>query len=445
MLPIDLFQEFIAQNNLFSHSDKVLLAVSGGKDSVLMAHFFNATGLKFGIAHCNFNLRGEESDLDQQFTQDLAAKFEVPFYTSSFNTRETALNQHISIEMAARDLRYSWLEEIRTDIQYDFIALAHHKNDSVETVLFNLVRGTGISGLHGILPKRDNLVRPLLFLNREEINKIIYDEKISFREDSSNASVDYARNKIRLEVIPKLKELNPSLEATFGQNSRRFAELEEYLKEQMNLLRDKLFREQPSGDYHIALADLKTLKPIRTLLFELFCPFGFRDNVLEDLAASWNGISGKVFESATHSILLDRDKLILQKRANSIIEDSLVNEHEASIQWGGYRFTMHSETANDLKLSSDPAFAYFDFNKLVFPLRFRSWKQGDSFFPLGMRGKKKLSDFFINKKIPLNSKQLIPILENGDGEILWIAGYQADNRYKITDGTEKVIIFEMQK
>jgi tRNA(Ile)-lysidine synthase len=445
MLPIDPFQEFIVQNALFNHSNKVLLAVSGGKDSALMAHLFNESGFKFGIAHCNFNLRGEESDLDEQFTRDLAAGFGAPFYTASFDTEETARKEHISIEMAARNLRYSWLEAIRKEKDYDFIALAHHKNDSAETILLNLVRGTGISGLHGILPKRDLLVRPLLFLSRKEINAIIDHENIAFREDSSNASVVYARNKIRLEVIPKLKELNPALEKTFEQNSRRFLELEEYFKEQMALLRNKLLKEQPSGDHHIALADLKTLKPQRTLLFELFCPFGFRDNVLEDLTATWNGISGKIFESATHTILLDRDKLILRKKEQNQIGDTLVPENEVSVQWGSHLFTWQAIEAKGLKLLSDPGRAYFDFSMLVFPLKFRSWKQGDTFIPLGMTGKKKLSDFFINKKIPLNGKHLTPVLENGNGDIIWIAGYQADNRYKVTSHTEKVIIFEMQK
>ena len=445
MLPVDLFQEFISKNALFDRKDKVLLAISGGKDSVLMAYLFNGAGFHFGIAHCNFKLRDKESDFDEIFTHDLAVQLNVPFYSISFDTQEIARKDHASIEMAARQLRYGWFEKIRKDNHYDLIALAHHKNDSAETILLNLIRGTGISGLHGIIPKRDNLVRPLLFLSREEINEIISDENIPFREDSSNQSVKYARNKIRLEVIPKLKELNPGLEETFDQNSRRFAEVEEYFKDQMDLLRTQLLKEQASGDYHITLADLKKLKPQRTLLFELFNPFGFRSNVLDDLVQSWVGNPGKVFESLTHTILLDRDLLILHEKTGNFTEDRLVFENESFIQWGGHNFTLKQAEASSLKIINNPDQAYLDAHMLSFPLKFRSWQQGDVFYPLGMTGKKKISDFFINKKIPLSSKQFIPILENGNGDIIWIAGYQIDNRYKVSPQSEKVVIFEIQK
>ncbi len=445
MLPLDLFKEFISANTLFNGSNRLLLAVSGGKDSVLMAYLFNAAGLQFGIAHCNFRLRGSESDQDEDFTRELAAQFHVPFYSISFDTQDAAKKDHISIEMAARTLRYDWFEKTRKENKYDLIALAHHKNDSAETVLLNLVRGTGISGLHGILPKRDNLVRPLLFLSREEINEIISGENIPFREDSSNGSVKYARNKIRLEIIPKLKELNPGLEETFDQNSRRLAEVEEYFKDQMDLLRTQLFKEQASGDYHIALGDLRKLKPKRTLLFELFCPFGFRSSVLDDLVQSWEGNPGKIFESLTHTILLDRDLLILHRKVTGFTEDRLVFENESFIQWGSHNFSLQRAEAGSLKIINDPDQAYLDTERLSFPLKFRSWQQGDTFYPLGMTGKKKLSDFFINKKVPLNSKQLIPLLVNGNGDIVWIAGYQVDNRYKVTPQSEKVVIFEIQK
>jgi len=213
----------------------------------------------------------------------------------------------------------------------------------------------------------------------------------------------------------------------------------------MDLLRKQLFKEQASGDYYIALADLKNLKPQQILLYELFRPFDFRDNVLDDLTGSWNGNPGKMYESPTHTILLDRNRLILQKRGEYPIEDRLIFENETSVQWGSHRFISHLVDAKGLKLSSNPDHAHFDAELLSFPLKFRSWKQGDSFYPLGMTGKKKLSDFFINKKIPLSSKQLIPILENANGDIIWVAGYQADNRYKVTSLTKKVIIFEMQK
>jgi tRNA(Ile)-lysidine synthase len=445
MFPLDRFHSFIREYALFERADKILLAVSGGKDSVLMAHLFNASGFTFGIAHCNFKLRDKESDLDEDFTRNLAMQLNAPYYTISFDTKENALSDHISIQMAARNLRYEWLEKIRKDNGYNNIALAHHKNDAVETILLNLVRGTGIAGMHGIMPKRNYLIRPLLFLSGEEINKIIIKENIPYREDSSNLSVKYARNKIRIDVIPKLKELNPSLEETFEDSSRRFAELEEYFKKQVNDLRKTIFEEQPDETYVISLDPLKNLSPRQLLLFELFRPFNFNENVLDDLTLSWTGNSGKIFESSTHTLLLDRNRLILRKRQEESIEDTLIFENDTLVKWGNHTFTLQHLSASELQLTNSSDHAYIDADLLSFPLRFRAWRKGDNFYPLGMKGKKKLSDFFINKKIPLSQKKLIPILENGNGDVIWVAGYQTDNRYKITSHSKKVIIFGLQK
>jgi tRNA(Ile)-lysidine synthase len=346
--------------------------------------------------------------------------------------------------MAARDLRYEWLEKIRKENHYDGIALAHHRNDVVETVLFNLVRGTGISGLHGILPRRNYLVRPLLFLDREEINEIIASENISHREDTSNLSVKYARNKLRIDVIPKLKELNPGLEHTFYEMSLRFAEIEEYFKMHVNTLRDDVFEIQASGEYFIDLHKLRNLTPQRTLLFELFRPYHFNENILDDLRNSWNGSPGKIFESSTHTLLLDRDKLILRQREQNTLEEKLFFETDECVLWGESTVILKRESPAAVS-DYETGLAYIDAELLQFPLKVRSWKKGDSFYPLGMKGKKKLSDFFVNKKVPLNYKHLIPIIENGNGDIIWIAGYQTDNRYKITSGTKKVIILEQNK
>ncbi len=240
MLPVKKFIDFIEQNKLFERDSKVLAAVSGGMDSVLMVHLLKVAGFNFGIAHCNFQLRGDESVADEAFCKKLAEQLEVPFHVVKFDTQLFATGKKISIQMAARDLRYQWFEQMRLTAGYSVIALAHHQNDAIETILLNLTRGTGIAGIHGILPKNGVLVRPLLFLTRQEIQSLITAKQYNYVEDSSNVSVKYARNKIRLEVIPKLKELNPGLENTFENNLKHFRDLELLLELKLEELRNEL-------------------------------------------------------------------------------------------------------------------------------------------------------------------------------------------------------------
>ena len=445
MLSAQPFQDFIQANRLFEPSDKVLLAISGGRDSVLMAHLFKSLGYSFGLAHVNFQLRAEESDADEAFCKALAAQLEVPFYRTSFHTQSHAESYQISIQMAARDLRYQWLEELRAVQLYDFIATAHHQNDSVETILMNLVRGTGLSGMHGILPKRGHLVRPMLAFTRAQIEEMVEQEQITYREDASNQSTKYVRNKIRLEIIPKLKELNPALEATFEANARRFAELEELLQERVNVLKNEWMLPDQAGNIKLSLQALQQLKPLNTLLFELLRPYGFSAQVLEQLMASWNGHPGKVFESASHQILLDRDFLILSPIEQGAIPDKLIANMDGDWNWGKLSFKVNLVDAKDFVLHKNPHIAQIDADLLQFPLRVRAWRTGDFFHPLGMKGQKKLSDFLIDQKVPLSQKKQIAILENGNGDIIWIAGKRMDERYKVTENTKKVIILEQEQ
>ena len=440
MLPVKQFTAFIDQNGLFGQHDKVLAAVSGGKDSVLMVHLLKAAGYNFGIAHCNFQLRGDEALGDQQFCADLAKQLNVPFYTINFDTLKHVTDNKVSTQMAARQLRYQWFEEIRQQQGYAVIALAHHQNDAIETILLNLTRGTGIAGLHGILPKNGLLVRPLLFLNRDEINHLIEKDKIPYVEDSSNSSTKYARNKIRLEVIPKLKELNPALENTFNNNLQNFREMEVLLEQRIAQLKKELFVFY-GDEIHLPIAELKDLEPKRLLLFNLLQPYGFNDTPVDDLIASLGKHAGRVFESTDYTLLLDRDKLILSPK-KTIQQAVIINADEHSIVYGGYKLTMlHDESP--LIVKNNPMAMSADADLLVYPLTLRPWQQGDQFYPLGMKTRKKVSDFFINMKIPLHQKQNIPLLVNGNGEVIWIGGYRPDNRYKVTDNTKKVTIFEL--
>jgi tRNA(Ile)-lysidine synthase len=428
MLPLKQFTDFIRQHGLFTHDSQVLVALSGGIDSVALVHLLNAAGYQYAIAHCNFQLR-TEANADEEFCRQLAIGNQTPFYTIRFNTEQYAATNKISIQMAARKLRYQWFEQIRLQHQYTCIALAHHQNDTIETILLNLVRGTGIAGMHGILPKNGNLVRPMLCFTRKEIEQIVAVNKLNYVEDSSNASVKYTRNKLRHEVIPKLKELNPSLERTFENNLKHFKELEQLLEIKVAELQAQLL--------------VKKLTPQRLLLFKLLQHYGFNETTVDDIISCLDKHSGRSFESDAGSIvILDRDKLVLAKKPVREISPINITPYDHALSYGNFKLgILHDD--KPLVVRNNPFAVSVDSYKLVYPLTLRSWKQSDYFFPLGMKGKKKLSDFFIGQKVPLHKKNEIPLLVNGNGDIIWVGGYRPDESYKVTDNTKKVTIFEL--
>jgi tRNA(Ile)-lysidine synthase len=441
MLPVQRFTDFIGQNHLFGPVSKILAAVSGGIDSVLMVHLLKAAGFNFSIAHCNFQLRGDESLKDQEFCRRLAEQLHVPFYTTSFDTVKFVADSKLSTQMAARQLRYQWFEEVRQQSGYSVIALAHHQNDAIETILLNLTRGTGIAGMHGILPKKGALVRPLLFLTREEIENIVAENGIAYVEDSSNASAKYARNKIRLSVIPVLKELNPGLEQTFESNLAHFRELEILLAQRVSEIREQLFVKH-RNEIHLSLAEIKQLEPKRLLLFNLLQEYGFNETAIDDLVAGLDSQPGKIFESPGFILLLDRGKLILTKKHPEQQSAVPINKDDRQAAYGPYKLTiLHDDSP--LIVKDNPMAASVDAGLLKYPLTLRAWQQGDHFYPLGMQERKKLSDFFINQKVPLHQKNNIPVLVNGNGDIVWVGGHRPDDRYKITEKTKKVTIFEL--
>ncbi len=443
MLPIKRFLDFIAQNKLFGPADKVLAAVSGGMDSVLMARLLKAAGFNFAIAHCNFQLRGDEADADQQFVYSLASELDIPIHSIKFDTKKYAADHKISIQMAARELRYQWFREISQQGGYDAIALAHHQNDAIETILLNLTRGTGIAGMHGILPKNGNLVRPLLFLNRDEIADIIKTEHFKYVEDSSNSSTKYARNKLRLEVIPKLKELNPTLEDTFEHNLKHFRSLEILLEQRLAEMRKDLFIFNDDG-IHIPIEGVKKLHPQQLLLFGLLQEYGFNETTVDDIISALEKHPGRVFESGNYTLVLDRQELILSKKQSGHTTNVKINTGDHEAHYGHYKLNiLHDDSP--LIIKDNPLAASIDTDLLIYPLTLRAWQQSDYFYPLGMKVKKKLSDFFIGQKIPLHEKKQVPLLINGNGDIIWIGGYRPDNRYKVSTKTKKVTIFELYK
>jgi tRNA(Ile)-lysidine synthase len=436
------FTDFINSNQLFSPNDTVLLTVSGGKDSVLMATLFAECGYHFAIAHCNFNLRGDESLRDENFVKALAEHFNVPFFLKSFDTETFASAKKISIQMAARQLRYDYFRELYSSQGFDKIAVAHHQNDAIETLLINLIRGTGIAGLHGIKNNRDHIIRPMLCFTADEIDAIVNRNNINYVEDSSNASNKYMRNKLRLDIIPQMEQLNPSLAHTFKQNISYFSQLEELLNERVSSLKAQLII-QENGVVKIKTDDILGLNPQQLLLFELLKPYGFNATQVDNLMTCLNGEAGKQFFSTNYVLTVDRDFIEI---APILSEKRLIEKDIPAL--GDYNFGESNLSVKETQESPDFSNKnkiYVKEEKLVFPLKLRAWEQGDIFKPFGMKGVKKLSDYFISQKIPLQQKAQIPILVNGNGEIIWICGFRSDDRYKVDLNSKKLITFELHK
>jgi len=437
---LNLLKNFIRENKLFNPKQSILLAVSGGMDSVMMCHLFRQSKFSFGIAHCNFKLRGKESDDDEKFVKQLAQSIGVPFYHKTFDTSNYAKGKGISIQMAARDLRYNWFEEIKKTHHYNFIAVAHHKDDEVETFFINLLRGTGIAGLHGIAPKTNHIIRPLLFTTRTEIEKYVKAHHIKYREDSSNSSDKYLRNKIRHQIIPLLKEINPQAEQTIGEDIQRIKETEQIVKTYIDGLTKILFKTK-NNQIFISINEIKKLNLVNAVLFELLKPFGFSGDIVEQIIRGLNGISGKQFYSETHRITKDRNHLIIEDLAEieKTIAPVLISEKVQAIRKPVSMSFKKAYRNIDLKKFQKADIACIDYDKLKFPLLIRKWENGDYFYPLGMKQKKKLSDFLIDKKIPRSAKEKILVLCSED-KIIWVIGQRLDNRYRITDGTKKIFI-----
>ena len=441
MFPLQKFLDYIDQNALLRPDDKVLLTVSGGRDSVLLVHLFKLAGYDCGIAHCNFNLRGDESQRDEAFVSRLAASLDMPFHVKHFDTKGYAEQHQVSTQMAARTLRYAWFEEIKVRENYDVIAVAHHQTDAVETLLLNLTRGTGIAGLHGILPKRGALIRPLLCLSRAEIDEVMEKEQLDYVEDSSNRADHYARNKIRLHVLPQLKAINPNLEQTFEQNIQKFSETEMVLQQVVSTLRSSLLKTHQNL-VTLSLAEIKALKPRQLLLFELLKPYHFLDPVVRDILSSLDKQSGVSFYSPSHRATIDRGDLLISPIETPAEPGLDIHPQDEVVVFGEQQLLIsHS---HDLRFEKVRHKAFVDGDKLMYPLVLRSWQEGDRFIPLGMTVFKKLSDYFIDEKVPLPLKAHIPILVNGNGEIIWVGGKRADNRYKVSAGSKKVTIFELK-
>lgn len=439
---IHQFQDFIDNNNICLKTDRILIGVSGGIDSVCLTDLFLKLDYHIGIAHCNFQLRAKESDQDELFVRNFANENDLPFFTTRFDTAQIAESEGISIQMAARDLRYEWFEEMRTKHGYKYIAIAHNKNDVIETFLINLTRGSGIKGLTGIKTKSGSIIRPLLFANRKEICEYIEKNGVEFREDSSNKSIKYSRNLIRHEIIPLFEKINPRFQDTICENVDRLKETEDIYYQQIDSIKEKLLI-FANDKILIKINELVDLEPKATYLYELLKPYGFSKSQIADIIDVLESTPGKQFTSLTHQLVRDREYLIIKEVSLIKNKKYTIDLNTENIDYPISLNISFFEKTTDFKIIKDNLTGLFDLDKLDFPLILRKWEKGDYFMPLGMKNLKKLSDFFIDSKISIIEKENIWILES-NGKIIWIIGYRIDERFKITDLTKNILKINCQ-
>jgi len=432
------FLRYISEKKLCTVKDKILLTVSGGIDSMVMLHLFHKNGFNIAVAHVNFQLRGSESDGDEQLVKKICAQFSIPFFSKQVDTRSYALQHSLSTQMAARELRYAWFNELTHQHHFDFVATAHHVNDSIETVLLNFVRGSGMEGYDGIAVKNKNIIRPLLFAMRNEIEIYAQQNKIEWREDSSNASDDYSRNFIRHNVVPLLKEINPSLENSFQDAVEKILGASELGNLGLRTWEEK-FKTEKENVIFFSKKGFENFENTAGLLWNLVKQYGFNIDQCKNIINALSGQSGKRFSSTDFELIVDREHLIISKHENELSE-VLIEKNQLEAHLG--KSILKITSLDKVELSDNNSIALLDADKIQFPLKWRKWKSGDYFFPLGMNHKKKLSDFFIDQKISVAEKETITVLESAN-EIVWVVGYRIDERFKILGTTKRVIQFSL--
>ena len=425
------FKSHIAQWNFGNGTTKLLVACSGGLDSVVLAHLCKKARLNFALAHCNFNLRGEESDGDQWFVEALSKELGCELFVASFDTERHAEEFGGSIQMAARELRYKWFEGLREEKSVDFVLTAHHADDDLETFLINLSRGTGIEGLTGIPERNEHILRPLLPFARKEIHSYAKSEALRWREDSSNKETKYLRNKIRLQVIPELKGLHPEFLQNFKNTQKRLLASQRQLSAFKEHLTESLF-EVVDDVIRISLKELNSYNPDSHFMYLLLSEFGFTswDDVLNLLTAS----SGKEVVSATHKLVKDRNSLLLVHIQNTAATFYTI---ESAVERISNPVSLTFEKVEALG-AFDAQTIYVDGDKLKYPLILRRWQEGDWFYPFGMKGKKKVSKFFKDEKLDVVSKSKKWLLCS-ENTVVWIVGMRADNRFAVTASTKDIL------
>lgn len=428
------------------HLDKtmpVLIGLSGGADSVALSDILVTLGYRCIACHCNFQLRGKEAERDMLFAKDMALMLKIPFRSVRFDTEMYASQKHISIEMACRKLRYEWFEEQRRKIGARAIAIAHHRDDSVETVLLNLIRGTGISGLTGIHPVNGYIVRPLLCLSRKDIESYLSLRELPYVTDRTNKEDIYVRNKIRLQVLPLLESINPSVYETIERTASNLYETEQLYRSAISSFIDKI-TEQKDDELYIDISKLLDSPAPRTLLFEILKPFGFLPIQLNEVLKMASGISGKYILSGTHILLKDRDLFIVKEKTVYKDDVTVISENVLEISYPVRLKIFRVNRTSEYKIPRDTNVAVFDADKIKFPLTVRHWKEGDRFIPFGMKGSRKLSDYFRDKKFTLYQKQEVYVLLSKD-EIIWIIGERTSDKFRVDGKTTRVLEIKCEK
>ncbi len=434
------FNEFVSENRLFNSGQKILLAVSGGMDSMVLWDLFNRTQFKYSIVHCNFQLRGADSDHDEAFVKQQAVMHGVKLFTRHFDTEEYARLEGISIEMAARELRYRYFEKVRAENHFDFIATAHHLDDVLETFFLNLSRKTGIKGLTGIKEKSGKVIRPLLFASRDEIREYARKHSVDYRDDITNHQVVYQRNFIRHRILPLFSELNPAFRKNLMSTIGNLKEAGRVYDAAVEQAKDEVMVEEEKGKA-VIISKLLELPYPEVLLHEILSEYNFNPAIAGQVFQSLDTISGKQFFSATHRLLKDREKLFFMPLSGEQEQVFYIETGDIEI-FVPFGLSIEKLSREHFQMVSDPHVACLDQEKLEFPLLIRKWRQGDYFQPLGMTGFKKLSDFFIDEKVPVHEKENTWLLCSGRN-IVWVMGRRIDNRFKITPETRKILKIEI--
>lgn len=432
---INQFTHFFKQHELLPLSHPLLVGTSGGIDSVVLCELCRQAGYSFSIAHCNFQLRGEESDRDEKFVRALAEHYGVEILVNRFDTTSYAEQNKLSVQEAARDLRYHWFGQLVSEKGFSYTLVAHHADDNIETVLMNFFRGTGLQGLTAIPPinlTRARLLRPLLHIRQNRIEEFARHHNLSWVEDSSNASVKYTRNFFRLELIPMLRGFYPQVEENILDNIERFTGINELYKLSVADWKKKVCVEEGK---EVRIPILKLMKFRNTsLLYEIISDFGFGEKQVDELVKLASAESGKFIENNEYRIIRHRKWFIIAPRVGAS-DTVVIDRNESSTQFPGGTLELKQKDISNFQLNKSEWVAQLDAKDIEFPLVLRKWKQGDYFYPLGMRKKKKLSRFFIDLKLSKNRKEETWVLESNK-KILWIPGLRMDDRFRITDQTK---------
>lgn len=440
------FLKFIKDEKLFSPGDKLLIAVSGGVDSVVLCELCKQGGFDFTVAHCNFQLRDEESIRDEQFVRQLSNKYKVEVLIQSFDTKGYAVENKLSVQVAARELRYKWFHDIlneqkagkiKTTGQAGYILTAHHADDNVETMLMNFFKGTGIIGLRAILPKQEKTVRPLLFARKKWIHQFAIDNKLEFVEDSSNASDKYTRNYFRNQLLPAIKQVFPQADDNLVKNLGRFREIEQLYFQSIERHKKNLL-EWRGNEVHIPVLKLRKSVPLDTITYEIIKDYGFTSHQTKDVIDLLEGETGKYIQSSLFRIIKNRNRLIISPNKTEEAQTIVINKDEKKIIFEKGLLEFKELSTASMQLSTSASIAHLDAVRIGFPLLLRKRKQGDYFYPLGMKKKKKLNRFLSDQKLSLIEKENTWILEM-DRKLIWIVGQRIDDRFKVNEKTRKML------